>query len=117
MNNIFSQAHPPSKVFLESSWSLLVNNDGRKMIPVISQYLEERRTHVKRWRSPLQHPEIPMAMINGIEDPISGLGTAQFFQKLQPQSLSVFIENSGHYPHVETPEAVLSSFFKFHKSL
>ena len=117
MNNIFSQAHPPSKVFLESSWNLLLNNDGRKMIPVISQYLEERRTHIKRWRSPLQHPEIPMAMINGIEDPISGLGTAQFFQKLQPQSLTVFIENSGHYPHVETPEAVLTSFFEFHKSL
>ena len=117
MNNIFSQAHPPSKVFLESSWNLLLNNDGRKMIPLISQYLEERRTHIKRWRSPLQHPEIPMAMINGIEDPISGLGTAQFFQKLQPQSLTVFIENSGHYPHVETPEAVLSSFFEFHKSL
>ena len=117
MNNIFSKAHPPSKVFLESSWNLLLNNDGRKMIPVISQYLEERRTHIKRWRTPLQHPEIPMAMINGIEDPISGLGTAQFFQKLQPQSLTVFIEKSGHYPPVETPEAVLSSFFKFHKSL
>jgi len=117
MNNIFSQEHPPSKVFLDSSWNLLLNNDGRKMIPIISQYLEERRTHVKRWRTPLQHPEIPMAMINGIEDPISGLDTAHFFQKLQPQSLTVFIEKSGHYPHVETPKAVLSSFFKFHKSL
>jgi pimeloyl-ACP methyl ester carboxylesterase len=87
------------------------------MIPLISQYLEERRTYIERWRAPFEHPEIPMAMINGNEDPISGLGTAQFFQKLQPQSLTVFIENSGHYPHVETPEVVLSSFFEFHKSL
>jgi len=117
MHNIFSQAHPPTKVFLDSSWNLLLNNDGRIMIPLISQYLEERRTYIERWRAPLEHPEIPMAMINGIEDPISGLGTAQFFQKLQPQSLTVFIPNTGHYPHLETPEAVVTSFFKFHKSL
>jgi pimeloyl-ACP methyl ester carboxylesterase len=116
MHNIFSQAHPPTKVFLDSSWNLLLNNDGRIMIPLISQYLEERRTYIERWRAPLEHPEIPMAMINGIEDPISGLGTAQFFQKLQPQSLTVFIPNTGHYPHLETPEAVVTSFFKFHKS-
>jgi len=109
MNNIFSQAHP-FIFFLESSWNLLLNNDGRRMTPVISQYLEERRTHIKRWRAPLQHPEIPMAVINGIEDPISGLGTAQFFQKLQPQSLTFFIQKSGHYPYLETPEVVRSSF-------
>ena len=81
MHNIFSQAHPPTKVFLDSSWNLLLNNDGRIMIPLISQYLEERRTYIERWRAPLEHPEIPMAMINGIEDPISGLGHGSIFSK------------------------------------
>jgi pimeloyl-ACP methyl ester carboxylesterase len=115
MNRIFSNAHPPTAEFLESSWNLLLDNEGRKMIPIIIQYLEERRTYIDRWRAPIADPQIPMAMINGIEDPISGFETAQFFQKLQPNSLTVFIENSGHYPHIETPEEVLNAFFKFHK--
>ena len=117
MNRIFSDAHPPSETFLNSSWTLLLNNDGRKMIPIIIQYLKERWIHIQRWRAPIEQPEIPMAMINGIEDPISGLETAQFFQQLQSNSQTIFIKNSGHYPHIETPDDVLTAFFKFHQSL
>ena len=117
MHDIFSKANPPPKEFLNSSWNLLENNEGRIMIPLILSYLNERKTYLKRWRAPIENPQIPMAMINGIEDPISGNKTALFFQKLQPKSYTFFLENSGHYPHIETPKEVLKAFFKFHKSL
>jgi pimeloyl-ACP methyl ester carboxylesterase len=117
MRDIFSKKNPPSPEFLESSWALLEENDGRKMIPLLLQYLKERWTHLDRWRDPLKNPKIPMAMINGIEDPISGKPTADFFQRLQPQSMTIFLQNTGHYPHIETPKEVLKAFFKFHDSL
>lgn len=115
MHDIFSKEHPPTKEFLESSWNLLELNEGRKMIPIILSYLAERKTYCKRWRAPIEKPDIPMAMINGIQDPISGHATALFFQKLQPKSYTFFLENAGHYPHIETPKSVLEAFFKFHK--
>ena len=117
MHEIFSKANPPSKEFLDSSWNLLEKNNGLIMIPLILSYLNERKKYIKRWRAPIEHPQIPMAMINGIEDPISGNKTALFFQNLQPKSFTFFLENSGHYPHIENPKEVLKAFIKFHKSL
>ncbi len=117
MRDIFSKENPPTPEFLESSWTLLEENDGRKMIPLLLQYLKERWTYLDRWRQPIESPKIPMAMINGIEDPISGKSTADFFHKLQPKSMTFFLQNTGHYPHIETPKEVLKAFFKFHNSI
>ena len=116
MQRIFGSSTQPAKKFLDSSWSVLLDNNGRKMIPIISRYLSERKRYKSRWETPLFYPTIPMAMINGVEDPISGRTTAERFQSKVPNNFTVKLA-LGHYPHVEDPSAVLSAFNNFHKTL
>jgi len=42
--------------------------------------LTERKIHKARWEQPLFSPSLPMAMINGVWDPISGEATADRFE-------------------------------------
>ncbi|MGB1217277.1 MAG: alpha/beta fold hydrolase, partial [Saprospiraceae bacterium] len=79
----------------------------------VIRYMKERKTNRERWVSPLTNKIIPMRMINGVQDPISGRHLAERFQEIVPDSDIVFLENAGHYPHVETPKEVLTAFFDF----
>lgn len=89
MRRIFGKATQPTKLFLDTSWTILFNNNGRRMIPLISNYLTERKRHKSLWEAPMFNPTIPMAMINGVEDPISGRKTAERFQAKVPNNVTV----------------------------
>lgn len=114
MVNVFSKAHPPSKVFIEDTWQLITENKGKAMIPRLIRYMQERKDQRERWIQPLIDQIAPIRLINGIEDPISGLHMAERFSALIPNADIVKLENSGHYPHVETPEEVLEAILEFH---
>ena len=116
MVNVFSREHPPSKAFIADTWQLITENNGKAMIPRLIRYMQERRDKRERWVQPLIDQLIPIRLINGIEDPISGLHMAVRFQAIIPQADIIRIENSGHYPHVETPEDVLAAIISFHKA-
>lgn len=116
-HRIFSDAHPPSEEFIRETWDLMALNDGRSMIPRLIKYMEERRTYRKRWVDPLTEKIVPIRMINGVDDPISGGHAADRFAEVVPDADIVRIRNSGHYPHVETPDEVLEAFLDFHGRL
>ncbi|WP_162847386.1 alpha/beta fold hydrolase [Sediminibacterium goheungense] len=46
---------------------------------------------------------MPIRLINGIDDPISGKHLADRFAELFPNADIVLLKNCGHYLHVETP--------------
>jgi pimeloyl-ACP methyl ester carboxylesterase len=117
LNSVFSKAHPPSDEFIQQTWELICENNGKSMIPKLIQYMAERRTFRERWVQPLVSKVVPIRLINGMEDPISGKHAADRFAEIIPDADVVYLENSGHYPHVETPDAVLKAFFDFHKQL
>ena len=114
MHKVFSQAHPPSMEFLRETWKLINENNGKSMIPRLIRYMSERKDNRERWVNPLVSEIVPIRLINGIEDPISGQHAADRYAEIVPNADIVFLENSGHYPHVETPEEVLKAFFAFH---
>lgn len=117
MENVFSKANPPSRAFIEDTWHLITENNGKAMIPRLIRYMQERRAQRERWVQPLIDQVIPIRLINGIEDPISGLHMAKRFGSLIPNADIIKIENSGHYPHVETPNEVIKAILAFHISL
>ncbi|WP_194774610.1 alpha/beta fold hydrolase [Pararhodonellum marinum] len=114
---IFSKAHPPTNEFVHETWKLTSGNNGISMMPILIRYIEERRTNRERWVMPLVNGVVPIRLINGIEDPVSGKHAADRFAELVPNADIVLLENSGHYPHVETPKEVLKAFFEFHDKL
>ncbi len=112
-NDIFSKEHPPSQEFLDETWRLMAENDGRLMIPRLIQYMAERREKRERWVSPLENNIVPLKLIDGAQDPISGAHMAERYREVVPNADITLIEDAGHYPHVETPEKVLDSFLAF----
>ena len=112
---IFSKANPPSDEFIHETWKLTSENNGILKLPRLIQYINERRVYRERWVKPMMNVVVPLRLINGIEDPISGKHMADRFAELVPHADIVLLQNCGHYPHVETPEEVLKAFLDFHK--
>lgn len=114
---VFSKAHPPTNAFVHETWKLLSENNGIFMVPRLIRYIEERKRYRERWVTPLVSAVVPIRLINGKDDPISGNHMADRFAELVPHADIVRLENTGHYPHVENPGGVLEAFFEFHDKL
>ena len=65
----------------------------------------------------MQETHIPMRLINGLDDPVSGKHALERYKELIPNADVVELEGIGHYPQVEAPGAVLSAFLEFHKKI
>jgi pimeloyl-ACP methyl ester carboxylesterase len=117
MYRIFSADHPPSPEFLRATWQLIKANRGKAAIPRLIRYMHERVTYRERWVAPLVEGTVPIRLINGTQDPISGRHMAERFAELVPDSDVVLLEAAGHYPHLEVPQQVLAAFHDFHDQL
>jgi pimeloyl-ACP methyl ester carboxylesterase len=117
MIRICSDRHPPSESFLAGSWQLLVEDDGRRVLPRLIRYMDERARRRTRWVTPLQRGVVPMRLINGAIDPVSGRHAAERYRTLVEDADVVLFDDLGHYPHVEDPARVLAAFFEFHDGL
>lgn len=117
MTRIFGPKYPPSDNFINGSWQLATENNGKQMFPVLIRYMQERRDNRERWVGPLEQPGIPLALINGVLDPVSGGHAAQRFRDVVPNADVTLLDDAGHYPHVEKPAAVLAAFERFHNNL
>jgi len=117
MKRVFSDKHPPSDEFLKESWNLLNDNNGLRMLNRLIHYMPERVKFRERWVSPLIANVVPLRLINGVDDPISGKHAADRYVEVVPNSDIVLLEQCGHYPHVETPDEVVKALIEFHNNL
>lgn len=110
---IFAPGSQPTSSELQSFWSLIAHNRGQRVAHLISRYQDERRTHRARWTEALQHADVPLRLIVGAEDPISGRTIAEHFREIITDPDVVMLEGVGHYPQVEAPEKVLHALIAF----
>ena len=109
MTQVFSASHPPDEEFLNETWKLIQLDGGLHMIPRLIRYMQERVHKRERWVMPLIQSIIPHQLIDGVEDPVSGIQLVERYQELIPESTVIQINNSGHYPHLETPKQVIEA--------
>jgi len=114
---IFGRDTPPSAAELEVFWKLIARNRGTRVIHALSQYLDERQRYQERWTRALAETDVPLALIYGPADPISGEPIAERFREVAPQAETVRLDRIGHYPQIEAPGAVLAAFTAFHDRL
>ncbi|TNE88404.1 MAG: alpha/beta hydrolase [Deltaproteobacteria bacterium] len=108
LTQVFGPHTPPSEDFLRESWVLLERDGGRHALPRLIRYMAERKTHRERWVRPLVDRLVPLRLINGSLDPVSGRHAADRYAELVPDADVVHLPRLGHYPHVEDPPAVLA---------
>jgi len=110
---IFGARTPPDEVWIDACWRLITANDGRAIMPRLIRYLRERKTQRARWVGALADAALPLKLIDGASDPISGAHMAERYRELVPNADITLLDGIGHYPQVEAPDAVLAAYAAF----
>lgn len=108
---------PPAAAVLDDWWTLLLRERGIRRLPQLLGYLKERCLHRARWVGALTAGDVPVQLVCGSADPISGAHMADRFAELLPQAALVRLPGVGHYPQIEAPTAVLRAVLDFHEQL
>ena len=77
--------------------------------------MAERRVHRARWVGALQDSAVPIRLINGLDDPISGAHMVARYRELVPHRDVIELAGVGHYPQLEAPAQVVSAALPFLK--
>jgi pimeloyl-ACP methyl ester carboxylesterase len=108
----FGSETRPSSVEMKEFWELLTYNDGHKRVPEVIQYLNERIHKRERWVNALQKTKVPLCLIISNSDKLTGEAISEKWRDLLPDSLVIEITSPvGHYPPLEDPDQVISSYF------
>lgn len=100
---------------IDEFWKLLSHKDGVKAFPLSIKYMNERKKYRDRWCVPLENPSIPIILINGNKDPISGKNITDRYLELNPKGNVINMPNIGHYPNTEAAEEVVGYYLEFQK--
>lgn len=110
---VFGSQTQPSEAELDAFWELIRHNDGPRVMHRLIHYILDRRQHRERWVAAMQRTAVPLRLIDGPEDPISGAHMVVRYRELIPRPDTVELPGIGHYPQVEAPEQVLRHYLAF----
>lgn len=102
---------------LQSLWALICHKDGTVIMPLLIRYMLERVEQRERWVGALTASDIPMRLIDGLLDPVSGAHMVARYRELVPNADVVELSDVGHYPQLEAPIEVLAAAFDFWRQL
>jgi len=108
---------PDTKASIEeinAHWELILEGGGRHVLHKLLTYIPQRRQNRTRWVEALQKATIPLRLIDGGADPVSGAHLYRHYKQLVPNADAVLFESIGHYPQTEAPGAVADAFLEFH---
>ncbi|MEO6678716.1 MAG: alpha/beta hydrolase [Pseudomonas sp.] len=110
---IFGPQTCPSESEMDDFWSLIDSNHGPRIMHKLIGYIPERRVQRDRWVSAMQRGEVPMRVIDGEVDPISGAHMVERYRELIADPDTVLLPGIGHYPQTEAPVQVLKHYLEF----
>ncbi len=111
---VFGPGTQPSEMELDNFWRLIAEQDGPAVMHRLIHYIPERRQQRDRWVAAMQKGGVPLRVIDGAVDPISGSHMVERYRELIPDADTVLLEGIGHYPQTEAPEQVLEHYLAFH---
>ena len=123
LRRIFGPNTPPTPEVVDSLWQLLNHNNGLAVMHKLIDYIPQRQQHRERWVEAIIESNVPVKLINGSKDPISGQHMAQRYRQLISNASNANDVNVteltqlGHYPQLEDAEAVTTAYLQFRDSL
>ena len=91
----------------------LLMRGGPQVMARLIHYMPERVQHRERWVGALMKAAVPLKLIDGADDPVSGRHLAARYRELVPSADVTLLEGVGHYPQVEAPQPVLDAYLRF----
>lgn len=111
---VFGRYTKPSQELLDEFWEILNYKNGKSLAYLLGRMVFEKDIHQRRWITSMQQTTIPMCFINGPSDPNSGMHMAKRYKELLPDGIVFLLSKDiGHWPQIEAPEEVITSFFRF----
>ncbi|OEC35723.1 Pimeloyl-ACP methyl ester carboxylesterase [Pseudomonas cuatrocienegasensis] len=114
---VFGPQTQPSEAELDDFWSLIASHNGPAVMHRLIRYMPERRVQRERWVRAMQATAVPMRVIDGAVDPISGAHMVARYRELIAEADTVLLEGIGHYPQTEAPALVLAHYLAFRQRL
>lgn len=113
MKAIFGTGSQPSPQELADFWALVNEGNGRVVMSGLIRYMAERIEFRERWVGALRATSVPIRLIDGVADPISGAHMVSRYRELVPGHDVVELAGVGHYPQIEAPDQVLAAYREF----
>lgn len=110
---IFGPRSQASDAELDALWQLVKYNNGPAVMHRLIRYMPERRQQRERWVTAMQATTVPMRVIDGAFDPISGAHMVARYRELIADADTVLLDDIGHYPQLEAPQQVLEHYLQF----
>ena len=121
LRRIFGPNTPPTPEVFDSLWQLLNHKNGLSVMHKLIDYMPQRQQHRERWVEAIIESNVPVKLINGSKDPISGQHMAQRYRQLISNASNANdvteLTQLGHYPQLEDAEAVTTAYLQFRDSL
>ena len=106
---VFGPNTQPSPAWLADAWALVSQDDGHRLAPRLLAYMAERRAMRAAWVGAMQATRVPLRLVDGTADPVSGASLVARYRELLPIPDVVELPGIGHWPQVEAPAAVLDA--------
>jgi len=115
---VFGPDTRPGDDELDAFWSLVRCNDGPRVVPKLLGYMPERKRRRARWTGALQTAKVPIGLVNGSLDPVSGKHLVERYREVVGSDGYIEeLERVGHYPQIEAPGAVVAAWRRFVRSV
>jgi pimeloyl-ACP methyl ester carboxylesterase len=105
---LFSPDHPLTEDEAADQWALLAYGGGNRILHKLIHYLRERVTYAERWHGALRDWPGELELAWGMRDPVSTGAVLDAVLQLRPAAPVTRFEELGHYPQLESSEAVAS---------
>jgi pimeloyl-ACP methyl ester carboxylesterase len=112
-SEVFGPDTQPTEQELDEHWRLISHNDGHRLTHKLLHYIADRLEHRERWVGALQQSQVPIKLVCGGADPVSGRHMFDYFRELVPGAEAVCLDDIGHYPQLEAPSRVLAELLPF----
>lgn len=117
LGKVFGANTRASDSELDTFWALMAHNQGPAVMHRLIRYIPERREQRERWVTAMQKGGVPLRVIDGAVDPISGAHMVARYRELIANPDTVLLEGIGHYPQTEAPDQVLAHYLAFRQVL
>ncbi|MDE1206819.1 alpha/beta fold hydrolase [Tenacibaculum larymnensis] len=101
IRKIYVDASKVSQEELNEMWFQLNYNNGRNVIHLLSNYINERYFFWHRWIGGLTQTQIPTKIVWATHDPIAVKAIGEQLHKEIPNNELRWLENTGHFPMLE----------------
>ena len=104
LRNVYFDKTKATESELKEMWFMLEHNNGRKVIHLLSNYINERYFFWHRWIGALKETKIPTKIIWAKNDPVAVAAIAELLTTEIPNNNLFWIDNCGHFPMLEKPD-------------